>query len=69
MRCKDCCEPIPDARLEARPGTEYCVKCVDKHLPRVVGRMIWPHKTGGELVIAVGDENIRRLNREYARAR
>jgi len=42
---------------------------VDKHLPRVVGRMIWPHKTGGELVIAVGDENIRRLNREYARAR
>jgi len=69
MQCKDCGELIPAARLEVQPGTVYCVRCVDKHLPRRVGRMIYTHKTGGELVIAVGEENIRRLNREWSRAR
>ncbi len=69
MRCKDCQAEIPPARLDAVPGTEYCVRCVRDHTPRVMGRMIWPHKTGGELIIAIGDENIRRLNREYERAR
>ena len=69
MHCKDCNALIPRARLDAVPGTQYCVRCVAAHTPRVVGRMIWPHKTGGELIVAVGTENIRRLNREYGRAR
>ena len=69
MNCHDCNTTIPQARLDAAPGTRYCVRCAPAHTPRVLGRMIWPHKTGGELIVAVGDENIRRLNREYARAR
>ena len=69
MNCHDCGKPIAPARLEAMPGTEYCVNCADKHTEPVVGRMIYNHKTAGEVVFARGKENVRRLNREYARAR
>ena len=69
MNCFDCGDVIPEARLEAVPDTEYCVNCSDNHTERVVGRMIYNHKTAGEVIIAKGKENIRRLNREYARAR
>ena len=31
--------------------------------------MIYNHKTAGEVIIAKGGENVRRLQREYARAR
>jgi len=31
--------------------------------------MIYGHKTAGEIVIAKGKENIRRLEREYYRSR
>ena len=69
MNCNDCENPIAPARLEALPDTNYCVKCADNHTERVVGRMIYSHKTAGELVFASGKENIRRLNREYTRSR
>ncbi len=68
-KCSDCFSDIPPARLEAVPHTEYCVKCADKHNPPVRARMIYSHKTAGELFIATGKENIRRLEREYTRAR
>jgi hypothetical protein len=55
--------------MEAMPDTDYCVNCADKHTEPVVGRMIYNHKTAGEVIIAKGKENIRRLNREYVRAR
>ena len=35
----------------------------------MVARMIYNHKTAGEVIIAKGKENIRLLNREYTRAR
>ena len=69
MNCFDCGEEIPPARLQAVPDAEYCVKCVDKHTEPIVGRMIYNHKTAGEVIFARGKENVRRLNREYARAR
>ena len=69
MNCHECGTIIPPARLEAMPDTDYCVKCADKHTEPVVGRMIYNHKTAGEVFIARGKENIRRLEREYARAR
>ena len=69
MNCLDCNNEIPAARIEAIGETDYCVKCADKHVAPVVARMIYSHKTAGELFIAKGKENVRRLNREYSRAR
>lgn len=69
MICLDCENQIPHARLEAMPDADYCVNCADKHAAPVVARMIYSHKTAGELFIAKGKENVRRLNREYSRAR
>jgi len=69
VKCFECNNEIPEARLQAVPDTEYCVNCVDKHTEIVMGRMIYNHKTAGEVIIARGKENIRRLNREYTRAR
>ena len=69
MHCLDCGTQITEARMQAMPDTDYCVQCADKHTEPVVGRMIYSHKTAGELVFAKGKENIRRLNREYDRAR
>ena len=69
MKCFDCGNEIPEMRMNAVPDTEYCVKCADKHTEPVVGRMIYGHKTAGEIVFARGKENVRRLNREYTRAR
>ena len=69
MNCLDCGNEIPEARLNMIPNAEYCVNCADKHAPPVVARMIYSHKTAGEVFIAKGKENVRRLNNEYARAR
>ena len=69
MNCFDCGNEIPEARLNMIPNAEYCVNCADKHAPPVVARMIYSHKTAGEVFIAKGKENVRRLNNEYARAR
>ena len=69
VNCFECDNEIPEARLEALPDVKYCVNCADKHTERIVGRMIYNHKTAGEVIFASGKENIRRLNREYARSR
>lgn len=69
MNCFDCGNDISPVRMQAMPDTEYCVGCADKHTEPIVGRMIYSHKTAGELVFARGKENVRRLNREYARSR
>lgn len=68
-KCHDCKCEIPALRLQAAPDTDYCVKCVDKHLAPVRCRIIYSHKTAGELFVARGSENIRLLDREYSRAR
>lgn len=36
VRCENCDEKIPQARLAAMPGTTFCVKCVDKFGPQVI---------------------------------
>ena len=69
MNCLDCNNKISEARLQAMPDTDYCVECADKHTEPIVGRMIYNHKTAGEVIFAQGKENIRRLNREYSRSR
>jgi hypothetical protein len=67
--CESCGIQIPAARLEFLPETEYCVNCADKNSTPVVARVIYSHKCDCELFIAEGKENVRRLNREWARAR
>ena len=67
--CIHCSTEIPSARLEVLPDTSSCVSCSEKNPPNVVARMIYNHKTAGEVIIAKGGENVRRLNREWARAR
>lgn len=69
MQCHDCGEQIPKARLDAVPDAEFCVKCADRNSEPFVARMIYSHKTAGEVFLARGKENVRRLNREYSRAR
>ena len=69
MNCSDCGDKINGVRLSILPETEYCVECASKHIQPVVARMIYSHKTAGEVIVARGKENVRRLNREYTRAR
>ncbi len=69
MNCSSCGIQISEARLEFLPDTEYCVNCSDKNSTPVVARVIYSHKCDCELFIAEGKENVRRLNREWARAR
>ena len=69
MICLECENPIASDRLEAIPDTEYCVKCVDKNSTPIIARVIYSHKCDSELFIAKGKENVRRLGREWARAR
>ena len=65
--CLDCGNEISIARLDIVPGTDYCVGCVDKNSKPVVARLIYNHKTAGEVFIAKGKENVRILEREYTR--
>ena len=69
MKCLDCGDRIPFERMEILPETEYCTTCASKHEKPFVARMIYNHKTAGEVIIAKGKENVRLLNREYIRAR
>lgn len=69
MNCEDCGVQIPPLRMEACPDTRWCVKCSDKHTDRLMGFMIYPHKTGGEVIMTSGSENFRKLEREYKRSR
>jgi len=69
MKCQQCdCEICP-TRLEFLPDTKFCVNCADDNTQPLVARMIYSHKTAGELFVAQGSENIRRLEREYNRSR
>jgi hypothetical protein len=68
-KCNDCGDEIPQARLDFLPDTEYCINCSDKHTFKYVARMIYPHKTGGDLFVAKSKGDAERLNREYTRAR
>ena len=69
MNCLDCNNEIPEARLQAVPDTDYCVNCADKHAQPFIARMVYSHNTAGEVFIAKGKENVRRVNREYSRSR
>lgn len=69
MNCEDCGVQIPSLRMEACPDTRWCVGCVDQHTERLMGFMIYPHKTGGEVIMTSGSENFRKLEREYKRSR
>ena len=59
MICLDCGDKISGPRLAILPETEYCVKCASKHIQPVVARMIYSHKTAGEVIVAKGKENAR----------
>lgn len=49
--CQACGTAIPWERLQAVPGACHCVKCQGRRDVPVVGRMVYGHKTGGELEI------------------
>ena len=66
-KCFYCGEAISELRLEIYPDTDFCVGCSDNHTPKYEARMIYPHKTGGELFVARTKEGARRLERECAR--
>ena len=69
MICLECKNSISAARLEALPAAEYCINCADRNSIPVIARVIYSHKCDSELFIAKGKENVRRLDREWARAR
>jgi hypothetical protein len=69
ITCLDCGSEISSARLEFLPHTRYCVSCADKNATPTVARLIYNHKTAGEVFIAKGKENVRILEREYTRGR
>lgn len=56
--CKTCGRPIPAARLEALPDTEFCVvhSLTQKHQ----GLMVSSHKTGSEFSFLPTDPEQRR---------
>ena len=67
--CGHCGGSISAARISIMPDTSSCVSCADKHAAPALARMIYSHKTAGEVIITSGAENCRRLQREYQRAR
>lgn len=67
--CEDCGNEIPTARLEFLPDAKHCVKCSDKHTFKYHARIIYSHKTAGELFVARTSQGAQRLEREYARGR
>lgn len=72
--CKTCGNTIQEERVDVWliihgcPPT-YCMDCADDHTPKSQAFMSYGHKTGGEVVVATGGENIRRAERDYLRAR
>jgi RNA polymerase-binding transcription factor DksA len=51
MQCRDCGDTISAERLEVFPDAEFCVKCSGRHTKKVVGFLVFGHKTGGELMM------------------
>lgn len=69
MNCQHCDIEIPSERLEALPCTLMCKDCSQNNPAPFLARMLYSGKTGGELFFARTGEDIRRLEREYRRAR
>lgn len=68
QNCKSCGEKIPEIRLEIFPDTVFCVKCTNDP-PKRFGLMSYSHKTAPELIMTSGEENIRKLQRDFNRER
>lgn len=69
MHCSRCNQVIDPLRLEILPDTTLCVDCSRLQPGTLVCRMLYSHKTGGELVVARNPEAARLLDREYKRSR
>ncbi len=55
--CKGCGRPIPPERLEALPEATRCVECVRAGGdPRVRGRNVYDHKTGGSAEVLSAEQ-------------
>ena len=67
MNCELCGDLIHPDRIELLPDTRTGVRCSTEE--PIGGFMIYNHKTAGEVIMTPGAENIRRLEREYHRAR
>ena len=69
MKCIHCGCIIPPERLEVLPHTTTCVNCSTEQ--KNVAFMVYPHKTGGDVVVIDGSnkEGVRQAKRAYRRAR
>jgi Prokaryotic dksA/traR C4-type zinc finger len=69
MLCVTCGITIPQARLDAVPHTDTCIRCSKEQ--SCVGYMDWHHKTAPEIVYicATDKESIRRAKRIDQRSR
>jgi hypothetical protein len=67
--CEGCGHEIPADRLEVLPNTKTCVGC--SKVQKVVGFMVFDHKTGGTPVIINPEdtETLRQARRANRRAR
>lgn len=67
--CEVCNEPIDSERLEVLPNTTTCP--VHSRAVATKGFMVYPHKTGGEVLLVKGDdkEALRQAERAFRRAR
>jgi hypothetical protein len=73
-KCKVCDTTIPQARLDAIPETEFCVKCSEKHGPKpVIGFMVsnGPKGTASVLITVKpeDEEALRQATRAHNRER
>ncbi len=61
--CITCGAIIPVERIIALPETKTCAKC--STTPKMKGKMVFPHKTGSEVVIMPPEDfnNLNRLDR------
>jgi hypothetical protein len=67
--CEHCGAEIPEARLEAMPDAKHCVNCADLFTMKPVGRILYNHKTAGELYIAKDSNTAATLEATYRRQR
>jgi len=72
--CKYCNQPIPEGRVEALPNIQTCLPCKQEHEgeQRIMGHMVYNHKTGGEIQVVTPQQfdDLQRLNRRgYKRSR
>lgn len=51
MNCEGCRQPIPEARLQAVPEATHCVRCQAQKDVRVKARVVYDHKTAGEIEV------------------